>query len=172
MPILLTTTKIATMLEIVPFADQDQKRVRDFVLAIQNTEFDLGFTEEEQPDLLDTAHFYQEGGFWLALEDDELVGTIGLQKLDADTSVLRKMFVQREYRGAKPSVAQLLFDTLLKHAHTAGFKTMYLDTPTIAVASHKFYERNGFKQVERQSLPPNYSFPDRGSKVYRRDVVA
>lgn len=160
------------MIEIVPFADQDQKPVRDFVLAIQNTEFNLGFTEEEQPDLLDTAHFYREGGFWLAKDTDKLVGTIGLQKLDANNGVLRKMFVLREYRGAKPSVAQFLFDTLVENAQGLGFKTIYLDTPAIAVASHKFYERNGFGQIDREAAPPNYSFPDRNSKVYRRSLLA
>jgi len=160
------------MIKVLPFADQDQQQVRDFVLAIQNTEFNLGFTEEEQPDLLNTAHFYQGGGFWLAKEADELVGTIGLQRLDADNGVLRKMFVLRQYRGTTPSVAQCLFDTLVEQARRAGFRTLYLDTPAIAVASHKFYERNGFAQIDRQVLPPAYSFPDRNSKVYRRSLVA
>ncbi|WP_210521153.1 GNAT family N-acetyltransferase [Hymenobacter terricola] len=160
------------MIEVFPFAAKDQKPVRDFVLAIQNTEFNLGFTEAEQPDLLDTAHFYQQGGFWLAKEADKLVGTIGLQKLDAENGVLRKMFVLRESRGAKPSVAQFLFDTLVEHARRLGFKTIYLDTPAIAVASHKFYERNGFALIDRLALPASYTFPDRDSKVYRRSLLA
>ena len=163
---------MTTMIKVLPFVDQDQKAVRDFVLVIQNTEFNLGFAEEEQPDLLDTAHYYRKGGFWLARETDDLVGTIGLQKLDADNGVLRKMFVLREYRGTKPSVAQLLFDTLVDKAHRLGFKTLYLDTPAIAVASHKFYERNGFQQIDRQAAPPNYSFPDRNSKVYCLSLLA
>lgn len=146
--------------------------VRDFVLSIQNTEFNLGFTDEEQPDLIDTAHFYREGGFWLAKENGQIVGTIGLQKLDANTGVLRKMFVLKECRSVKPSVAQLLFDTLVDEAHELGFETLYLDTPAIAVASHKFYERNGFVQIDRPAAPSHYSFPDRDSKVYRRNLLA
>jgi N-acetylglutamate synthase-like GNAT family acetyltransferase len=158
-------------MRVTPFANEDQKAVRDFVLAIQNKEFNLGFAEEEQPDLLDTARFYQKGGFWLIKEAEKLVGTIGLQKLDADKGVLRKMFVLREYRGTKPSVAQLLFDTLVENAQGLGFTTIYLDTPAIAVASHKFYERNGFVQIDREAIPPGYSFPDRDSKVYRRSLL-
>ncbi|MBO2012128.1 hypothetical protein [Hymenobacter negativus] len=52
------------MIKVHAFANQDQKLVRDFVLAIQNTEFNLGFMEDEQLDLLNTAHFYRGGGFW------------------------------------------------------------------------------------------------------------
>ncbi|MBO2012127.1 GNAT family N-acetyltransferase [Siccationidurans soli] len=101
-----------------------------------------------------------------------MVGTIGLQKLDADNGVLRKMFVLKEYRGATPSVAQLLFDTLAEQARELKLKTLYRDTPAIAAASHKFYERNGFTQIDRQALPPTYSFPDRDSKVYRLSLLA
>lgn len=153
---------------IEPLLPADDAQVADFVLGIQNGEFNLGFAPHEQPDLLNLSGFYATGGFWVAKADGELVGTIGLQRLDEQTAILRKMFVKRELRGATLKVAQQLFDRLLAAAHQLRFRTIYLDTPAIAAASHRFYERNGFVQViDKLTLPTAYRYPDRDSRVYQ-----
>lgn len=64
-------------------------------------------------------------------------------------------------------VAQEFFQQLIKTANALNLKQLYLDTPAIAVAAHKFYERNGFAKVSRNDIPASYSFPDRDSKIYR-----
>jgi N-acetylglutamate synthase-like GNAT family acetyltransferase len=65
-------------------------------------------------------------------------------------------------------VAQHLFDRLLTTARQLHFRTIYLDTPAIASASHRFYERNGFVEVmDKLTLPTTYRYPDRDSRVYR-----
>jgi N-acetylglutamate synthase-like GNAT family acetyltransferase len=153
---------------IEPLQSADNSQVAAFVLGIQNGEFNLGFAPHEQPDLLSLSEFYTAGGFWVAKVDGELVGTIGLQRLDEETAILRKMFVKRELRGATPKVAQHLFDRLLTTARQLRFRTIYLDTPAIASASHRFYERNGFVEVmDKLTLPTTYRYPDRDSRVYR-----
>ena len=153
---------------IEPLQPADEPLVADFVLGIQNGEFNLGFTPHEQPDLVSLGAFYADGGFWVAKVDGTLVGTIGLQRLDAQTAILRKMFVKRELRGATPKVAQQLFDYLLPVARQLSFQAIYLDTPAIAVASHRFYERNGFAEVtDKLTLPAAYRYADRDSRVYR-----
>ena len=158
------------MITIDRFQLKDQDQVKNFVLNIQNNEFNLGFSETDQPDLIDTAQFYRDGGFWTAKSQNEIVGTIGLQKIDADNAVLRKMFVKKELRGRELSIAQKLFDTLLEDAKMKGFQTIWLDTPAVATASHQFYERNGFVQSGKQNLPNGYVFPDKNSKIYRLTV--
>ncbi len=156
---------------IEPLHPADDSQVAAFVLGIQNGEFNLGFAPHEQPDLLNLSRFYTDGGFWVAKVDGELVGTIGLQRLDAQTAILRKLFVKRELRGATPKVAQQLFDYLLPTARQVGFQTIYLDTPAVATASHRFYERNGFVEVtDKLTLPAAYRYPDRDSRVYRLTV--
>jgi N-acetylglutamate synthase-like GNAT family acetyltransferase len=153
---------------IEPLQSADNSQVAAFVLGIQNGEFNLGFAPHEQPDLLSLSEFYTASGFWVAKVDGELVGTIGLQRLDEETAILRKMFVKRELRGATPKVAQHLFDRLLTTARQLRFRTIYLDTPAIASASHRFYERNGFVEVmDKLTLPTTYRYPDRDSRVYR-----
>lgn len=155
---------------IQEFNIADQNSVREFVLSIQNDEFNLGFTQSDQPDLIDTQKFYHNGNFWIARINEEIVGTIGLQKLDNQNGVLRKMFVRKDYRGAQPKIAQKLFDALIDFASNLNLKIIWLDTPAIAVASHRFYERNGFEQTDKFNLPANYVFPDKNSKIYKLKI--
>lgn len=155
------------MIEIITFRKDQEQDIRKFVLNIQNDEFKLGFTKEEQPDLMDIEHFYREGNFWTALINDEIVGTIGLQKLDKDNGVLRKMFVNAQYRGTHHQIAKLLFDKLFDNAIALQLKTIWLDTPSIALSSHRFYEKNGFLQTNKINLPINYKFPDKNSLIYK-----
>jgi N-acetylglutamate synthase-like GNAT family acetyltransferase len=155
------------MINLDVFQSKDQEELKAFVLHIQNNEFGLDFSETDQPDLLDTKSFYKNGGFWTAKLQDQLVGTIGLQKLDDSNAVLRKMFLKKEVRGSQLNIAQKLVDTLLDCAKKKDFKTIWLDTPAVATASHRFYERNGFVETDHQNLPKGYQFIDKNSKIYK-----
>ncbi|RZJ23655.1 MAG: N-acetyltransferase [Acinetobacter sp.] len=146
---------------------QDEIQVRDFVLGIQNGEFGLGFLPEEQPDLMNTSEYYRSGGFWIAKIRNQICGTIGLQKIDSQNGVLRKMFVEKAFRGPRMGIAQNLFDKLKSSALEKNLKFIFLDTPAIAQASHKFYLRNGFQEIGRDyPLPTEYKYPDRDSKIF------
>jgi N-acetylglutamate synthase-like GNAT family acetyltransferase len=152
---------------IVPLTKDEETDLRVFALDIQNNEFKLNLKAEEQPDLLAPLYFYSGGGFWIAKEGTEIVGSIGLQKLNVEIGIMRKFFVKKELRGAYPSVATLLFHQFLQQAKDLKLKNILLDTPAVAVASHRFYEKNGFKLInDYKNLPNGYSFPDRNSKVY------
>lgn len=158
---------VEPMVTIDKFEIKDQDEVKRFVLTIQNQEFQLGFGEMDQPDLLDTEGFYAGGRFWVAKTEQEIVGTIGLQYIDNQNFVLRKMFVKKELRGPVLNIAQTLFDTLLAFAKTQKITTIWLDTPAVATASHKFYARNGFQLSDKTSLPKGYTFPDKNSLIYK-----
>ena len=152
---------------IVPLTKENETELRMFALDIQNDEFKLNLKVEEQPDLLDPVGFYLCGGFWIAKQGSEIIGSIGLQKLTIEIGIMRKFFVKKERRGVSPSVAKLLFDQFLQQANNLKLKNIFLDTPGVAEASHRFYEKNGFKLIDDyQNLPNGYSFPDRNSKVY------
>ncbi len=148
------------------FKSEQQAELSEFVLGIQNGEFGLRFKENEQLDLIDTAEFYKGGGFWIAQLEREIVGCIGLQKLNGNIGVLRKMFVKKELRGTDLKIAQNLFDKLKSESEKIGFKSILLDTPSVAKASHRFYEKNGFFELDRSQIPSEYKFPDRNSKIF------
>lgn len=156
---------------IFEFKNNQQKRLRTFVLGIHNDEFGLGFKEDEQPDLIDTTDYYKGGGFWVAIFNHEIVGCIGLQKLDDKNAGLRKMFVQKKLRGSEFGIAQKLFDRLTKEASRLRFENIYLDTPSVALASHRFYQRNGFIELDKSEIPEGYTYPDRNSKIFKLELI-
>ncbi|MGC1181483.1 GNAT family N-acetyltransferase [Legionella sp.] len=154
-------------ISIIPLIKDEEIALRTFALDIQNNEFKLNLKAEEQPDLLEPLYFYSDGGFWIAKQGTEIVGSIGLQKLNSETGIMRKFFVKKELRGTIPSVAALLFQQFLQQTKELKLKNIFLDTPAVAVASHRFYEKNGFLPVNNyKNLPNGYFFADRDSKVY------
>lgn len=135
------------------------------VLAIQNGEAGIDLPIEEQPDLLDIAAAYREGGFWVAEADNAVVGTIGVLRY-GDSGILKKFFVRSDFRGAS-GPASALYAKVVDWACGHGVGTLYLDTPLVATRSHAFYRKAGFELVERSALPDGYGFPDRDSLIFR-----
>ena len=140
------------------------------ILSIQNDEAGIDLSLQEQPDLLHIRQSYQQGGgeFWVALQDGKVIGTIGLMRKEAHCAVLKKFFVQKEFRSQK--VGRALYDELIKYAGRTGVRHIILDTPSVAHASHRFYEKAGFRVIERADLPVPYSYPDRNSILYMLDL--
>ncbi|KFI58983.1 acetyltransferase [Bifidobacterium cuniculi] len=136
------------------------------ILHIQNDEAGIGLPLEEQPDLLDIPRAYiAPGGFWLAVDDDgALVGAIGLMNVGASCGILKKFFVRADRRAH--GVDGALYRVLMAHCVRRAISTLILDTPSVAVDSHRFYERRGFVRADRLELPSAYGFPDRDSLLY------
>jgi N-acetylglutamate synthase-like GNAT family acetyltransferase len=155
---------------IVPFEPRFAAGVVDVVVPIQRDEFGIPIALEAQPDLLDTRGYYQHGAgnFWVALAQDQVVGTIGLLDIGERRGALRKMFVKAAYRGAQWSVAQRLLDTLLASCRTGGITEVYLGTTEKFRAAHRFYEKNGFRLVERAALPAAFPLMVVDTRFYCR----
>lgn len=161
-------------IQIAPFTPGYERQVVGLIVPIQREEFGVAITAEEQPDLLSIPSFYQRGGgnFWLALRGPEVVGTLALLDIGAGQGALRKMFVRREFRGARPGVARRLLEALLAWAPAHGIGQIFLGTTTKYLAAHRFYEKNGFVPVDRADLLPAFPVMAVDSLFYRRDLGA
>lgn len=154
-------------MEIVRYNDVYKEEIIRLILHIQNEEAGINLSLQEQPDLDDIETIYlQNGGyFWIALnEQGEVIGTIALMNKGDGMGVLKKFFVRADYRSQK--VGFQLYKTLLEFCAKHGIETLILDTPSVAKASHKFYERNGFVRITQDELPIPYEYPDRDSYLY------
>jgi len=169
----MTTAHNADNLAVTGFRPDLQAGIIDLILHIQNVEYQVGISLDDQPDLLDIEGSYVSpgGGFWAALNDTgQVIGTIGLQLKAEKIGVLKKFFVSTDYRGGKSGCASRLFDTLLQFSQARGIETIVLDTPSVATRSHAFYRRNGFRQISEAELPVQYDYPNRDSLFFRRDT--
>ena len=155
-------------IEIRPYQDGDTNGIRDLILPIQNDEFSLPITFEEQPDLAAIPEYYQtgRGDFWVAIADEQVMGTISLVELAEDNSALRKMFVAADYRGSVHGVANKLLTTLIDHARAEDLKRICLGTTDAFKAAHRFYEKHGFDRIEPADLPTDFSYMKVDTRFY------
>ena len=158
---------------ILSYSEQYRNEVVDLVLNIQNVEYGIGLSLDEQPDLLaiEKEYVHPGGGFWLALSQaGDVVGTIGLQVSDGH-GIMKKFFVRPEHRGQSRGVAAALYSRMLEHARAAGLRSIILDTPSVAERSHAFYRKAGFREITREELPFAYDYPDRKSLLFKLDLA-
>ena len=140
------------------YTDKYKTDIAALILNIQNNEFNVPVTLADQPDLLDIQNFYfkKNSSFWVAVENEKLIGTIALIDFDNGQAALRKMFVHKDYRGKEKGVGQLLLDTLLNWCKQKNIFEIYLGTVEQLHAAKRFYVKNGFVKVEKYRLPLNF----------------
>lgn len=150
----------------------DHQQVVDLILSIQQEEYNIPITKNDQPDLFQIESFYQhgKGKFWVALHGGKVVGTIGLLDIGSGQVALRKMFVESEYRGKEFKTAFLLLNKAIEWSKDKEVKEIFLGTTLQFVAAHRFYEKNGFQEIEKRDLPENYPVMGVDRKFYRYEI--
>jgi N-acetylglutamate synthase-like GNAT family acetyltransferase len=155
------------MLDICSYSASYQKEVLNLILKIQQEEFSIPITVDDQPDLTSIEEFYQkDGNFWVALYYGSVVGTVAVRNIGGGNAMLRKMFVRKEYRGQTKNVAGCLLLEPLKWAKLKQLQRIYLGTTPQYIAAHRFYEKNGFTEIRREDLPSNFPVMDVDKKFY------
>jgi len=155
------------------YTDIYKNRVADLILNIQNKEFGIPITLNQQPDLNEIPKFYQvgNGNFWIAKVEENLIGTIALLDIGNNKSALRKMFVDRNYRGKEFGIGQKLLNNLIAWAKHKSILEIYLGTTEKFIGAQRFYEKNGFVEVQKQELPKEFPVMDVDVKFYRYSVL-
>ncbi|MEZ7197925.1 GNAT family N-acetyltransferase [Pseudodesulfovibrio karagichevae] len=156
-------------MRIVKYDHHDADAIVELITTIQIAEFGVATSAEKQPDLRDILGYYQHGAgnFWLAFEEDELIGTIALKDVGGGVCALRKMFVKKAFRGRERGVGAKLMQTLLDRARDHGVREIYLGTVDVYHAAHRFYEKSGFVEIARNEVPDTVPLMDVDVKYYR-----
>lgn len=143
---------------IRPFQETDHEQVIALILRIQQEEFSVPITVHDQPDLQNIDSFYRKGNgnFWCALSQDQVIGTIALIDIGNEQGVIRKMFVNENFRGNEKKTAQMLLNELIAWAQSHHLQELYLGTINKMIAAQKFYRRNGFREISKGLLPPAF----------------
>ena len=74
--------------------------------------------------------------------------------MGGNTAKLNRMFVLSNYHGK--GVGQALFDHAIAFAKKQGYKEIILNTHFLMKRAHRFYEKNGFKQVRKEQDKYHY----------------
>ena len=161
------------MIKVLPYASEHAAGVVSVILPIQQLEFGVPITLEAQPDLMDIPGYYQTklGNFWVAVAGTDVVGTLGLLDIGHRQAALRKMFVAATHRGSEHGIARRLLDELLAWSSNKRISDVFLGTTDKFHAAHRFYEKNGFAEVTKTSLPEAFPVMAVDSKFYRRTLA-
>ena len=160
------------MTTIQTYLPKYQEQVINLILDIQQNEFKVPIPLEEQPGLLKIHDFYQkgQGNFWIAVDNDTVVGTMALLDIGNHQAALQKCFVRKDYRGKEIGVGQRLLNTLLDWAKSQSIRKMYLGTTEVYKAGHRFYEKNGFVEIPHAELPKNFPLLKVDTKFYKYEL--
>ncbi len=160
------------MISITEFETVDQAEVTALILQIQREEFHIAITLEDQPDLqeIEAAYFAKGGKFWVAKnEQAEIVGTLAVVPIENQRCVIKKVFVTPTYRG-KEKVGQQLLDQAFKFCKTVEINEIYLGTTEKFIAAQKFYQKNGFERIEKNTLPPSFMKMEVDNVFFRKKL--
>ena len=160
-------------IEIHTYSEIYNRDVINLILTIQQKEFEIPIDLEAQPDLKNIPAFYQShnGNFWVATIDNIIIGTIALLDIGNNRAALRKMFVKAPFRGNKFGIGQSLLNTVFDWALEKKINDLILGTTDKFVAAQRFYEKNGFKEIDKTLLPIGFPVMPVDTKFYIHTVL-
>ena len=136
--------------DIIEYSDKYKEEVVKLVNEIYENELEH-HSNSGRPDLHIIPEMYQRGAsnFWVAIENERLVGTIALLDEGEQRGSMHRFCVDKNFR--KKGIGAQLFSALKKFAEYNGYKRIFLSTWEDKGEQHKFYAKNGFRKIE--SLP-------------------
>ena len=85
--------------------------------------------------------------FFCLVDQEKVIGTVALKKVDDYTVELKAMYLDRDYRGK--GLGRRLMDKAVDEAKRLGFKSIVLDSMSQYKDALRLYEKTGFKMTER-----------------------
>ncbi len=143
-------SQLNPMISIKPFKSEYQKEI-DHMLEHISGEFETSIFNNEKPS---KALSYNQ--YWVAFHKEELIGTIAILNIEKGCSVLKNMFVKKEFRGKAFNVGGKLLQNVFTWCSNENIHSVYLGTMKQFIAAQKFYEKNGFQKIGKSELPESF----------------
>lgn len=136
------------MAEIIEYTKQYREHVNQMMYDIMVEEY--GFADFGKEILMATNEEYLTGNnkLWLAKENEVIVGTMGILKINEERALLKKVYVKREHRGS--GISQQLLDLCLEYALQQNYQFIHLGTYHRLERAKNFYLKNGFEMYESE----------------------
>lgn len=145
------------MIECIEYTFVGQDKLDIF---FENAFYSNGFTfdpQEKHKELRNIAETYIKhgGGFWVLLDKDLVVGTVGLKIIDKNNKIgeLKCMYLLKEYQGK--GLGQMLIDKIIIESKKREIDCLRLDVKKSADKAIKLYKRNGFYEIPRYNENKN-----------------
>lgn len=108
--------------------------------------------------------------YLVAFVENKLVGTISITRLKNDNSVLRKMFLHKNYRGL--GIAVLLLQNIVNWANENNLNSIYLGTMAQFTRAQNFYTRQNFVPIDKELLPIDFPLNPLDTLYYKLNLIS
>jgi putative acetyltransferase len=98
--------------------------------------------------LLDVFSAAKRNAFWVVEADSQIVGMFGIEAHDAERTELRRMYLDKPYRGR--GLARHMLACAEARARALDFATMVLSTAEVQKAAIAFYRKSGYRLVRTE----------------------
>jgi GNAT superfamily N-acetyltransferase len=100
---------------------------------------------KQLPDIFSVAG---RNAFWVVEVDGRIAGMFGIEACDAERTELRRMYLDKPYRGR--GIAQRMLAWAEAQAREFDFATMVLSTAEVQNAAIAFYRKSGYRLVRTE----------------------
>jgi putative acetyltransferase len=146
-------------LTIQPLRDSQIEAAKAVIIAGCFEMFGHAPEKFEDMDEVSSQYAAPSGTFLVLMDEERVVGTGAIRRLDEQTCELKRMWFLPAYRGKGygAKMAELLFE----FARGAGYKRVWLDTIPELKAANKLYHRLEFHPIERYNDGPGTVFMEK-----------
>ena len=163
-----------TEIEIQPFEDDDAPQVRELFIATNRLlsppdlrdAFDAYIERALAEEIDRIADYYREhdGGFWVSIRSNRLVGTFGLERAAPDAMELRRMYVDAVAR--RNGIGRRMLQYAEDECRRRNIARLELSTAEIQSAAIALYMNAGY-QLLREDIAEIESNKTVGSGLRR-----
>ena len=143
---------------IRPFAEQDASQVRELFIAVNRLlsppdlrdafEVYIERALTEEIDRIPAYYSERDGGFWVAVRGDKVVGSFGLERASDDAMELRRMYVDPSAR--RQGIARLMLQCAENECRRRTVKRLELSTAEIQQGALSLYRNAGYRSVRKE----------------------
>jgi len=145
---------------IRPFAERDAAEVRELFITVNRLlsppdlrdafEAYIERSLSEEIDRIPAYYRERDGGFWVAVRGDKVVGTFGLERASDDAMELRRMYVDPSAR--RQGIARQMLQFAEHECRRRNVSRLELSTAEIQQAALALYRNAGYRLVCQETV--------------------
>ena len=145
---------------IRPFAEHDAAQVRQLFITVNRLlspphlrdafEAYIERALKEEIDRIPAYYSERDGGFWVAVAGDKVVGTFGLERASDDAMELRRMYVDPSAR--RQGIARRMLQWAEDECRRRNASRLELSTAEIQQAALALYKNAGYRLVREETV--------------------
>jgi GNAT superfamily N-acetyltransferase len=144
------------------FKESDAPRVRELFVVVNRelappgmqAQFETYIARALHEELDRICDYYREGGFWVAVDGDRLVGTFGLEPAGSGAMELRRMYVDPAAR--RSGIARRMLRYAEQETLRRKCSRLVLSTAALQTEAIEFYESSGFRRIHQAVEPASH----------------